>query len=378
MWAVRKHVRVLSYTLICGSALSCANDARRVDSPQELRAAVAAATQPAVQQADRDMAAVLVEHASMNPKAIENLSPADARKQPTVADAVLGVLQDEGKVSPPAEPAMRTVVDKKIKTPGFAIPVRIYTPQTDRPRNAIVYFHGGGWVIGSVDLYDSSCRALADATKSVVISVDYRQAPEHKFPAAYEDAYAALQHVMHNPQEYGFAADGAVAVAGESAGGNLATAVCIMSHQRGGKMPVHQLLVYPVTDFAFDKPSYREHADAKPLNAAMMTWFFNQFLHQPSDGDSPLVSPLRADERLLRALPPATFVLAEIDPLRSDGQLYALKLEGAGVDVESKTYPGATHEFFGMTAVVGKARQAQTFAADRLNAAFTRAQAAAN
>jgi len=355
--------------------LGCAREpggrAERSDTTDERLARQMAATQPFFAKADPQMRTVLVELMSLQPEPLEQLTPDEARRQPTAADAVIGVLQDKGKIAVASDPAVGRVETMKIPGPDGApeIPVRVYTPPGEGPFPVVVYYHGGGWVIATLDDYDSSARALCASANAVVVSVDYRQAPEHKFPAAHEDSYAALQYVMQNaasmkgdPQR--------VAVVGESAGGNLAAAVCIMAKQRGGRMPVHQVLVYPIANYAFDTPSYNEHAQAKPLGKAGMQWFFGHYLNSPSDGANVIVSPARATPDQLRGLPPATIINAEIDPLRSEGEAYAQRLRSAGVDVRQRTYPGVTHEFFGMAGVLDKAKAANTLAVGRLKQAF--------
>lgn len=232
----------------------------------------------------------------------------------------------------------------------------------------IVYLHGGGWVIGSLDAYDASARALAKLCHAMVVSVDYRQAPEYTFPQAHEDAYAVTQYIIQNASKFDADAN-KVAIAGESAGGNMAGAVCLMAKMRGGRMPCHQLLVYPVTAHRTDSPSYQLNANAKPLNKAMMPWFFQTYLKDESNGKNPIFSILSAPD--LSGLPPATVITAEIDPLQSDGHEYATKLKNAGIDVAYKDYAGVTHEFFGAAAVLDEAKNAQQFAADRLNKTFT-------
>ena len=232
----------------------------------------------------------------------------------------------------------------------------------------VVYFHGGGWVIANTDVYDSSPRALASLTKAIIVSVDYRQAPEHKFPAAHEDSFAAYQWVLENAASFG--GDPArIAVAGESAGGNLGAGVSLMARDRKARMPVAELLVYPIAGYDFDTPSYQENATAKPLDKAGMQWFYQQYLNSPKDAQDPRISLVNAD---LHGLPPTTVITAQIDPLRSEGQALAKNLEKAGVKVESKNYDGVTHEFFGMGAVVAEARDAEKFGADGLKKAFAK------
>ena len=326
-------------------------------------------TQAALAKANPQMKAVLDQLQAMNPKPIEQLSAEQARKQPSPTQAVMALMKERGMGASP-EP-VGNVDNRAIPGPNGqgTVPVRVYTPKGDGPFPVIVYFHGGGWVIATLDTYDASCRALANMANCVVVSVDYRQAPEHKFPAAHEDSYAAAQWVINNAGQ--IKGDPArVAVGGESAGGNLAAAVCLMAKDRGGKMPVHQLLVYPIADYAFDTESYRENAEAKPLNKAMMQWFFDKYLSSPSDGQNKYVSIVRAPEQDLRATPPATVITAQIDPLMSEGKAYADKLKAAGVDVAYRHFDGVAHEFFGMGKVVDQANAAQQFAAERLRQAF--------
>lgn len=207
--------------------------------------------------------------------------------------------------------------------------------------------------------------ALTNAAKAVVVSVHYQQAPEHKFPASHDDALAAYRWVLGHQQK--LKGNGKIAVAGESAGGNLAASLCMMARDQGLPAPVHQLLIYPVADTKFDTPSYRENAEAKPLNKAMMEWFFKHAASS-STKDDPRLAILRAEN--LRGLPPATIITAQIDPLRSEGQAYAETLKGAGVPVAYRNFDGVTHEFFGMGAIVSKAKEAQMFAGENLQRAF--------
>jgi acetyl esterase len=355
------------------SAFSCTSTRTSSADARQASASEPPNQQTSLAKADPQMKAVLDSHAKLSAKPIESLSPAEARRQPSATDGVYQLVQDRGDAAPKRLPQVGKVEMRTVAGPGdVQIPVRVYTPKGDGPFPVIVYYHGGGWVIANLDTYDPSCRALCDQAKAVVVSVDYRRAPENKFPAAHEDSYAALQHVMQNAAQFG--GDPArVAVVGESAGGNLATAVCLMAKERGGRMPVHQALVYPIANYAFDTPSYRANQNAKPLNAAMMRWFFQHYLTSPSDGENKLVSPLRASDADLRGLPPATVVTAEIDPLRSEGQAYAAKLKAAGVDVAPQDFAGVTHEFFGMANVVDKAKAAQRFVVGRLQRSFQNA-----
>ena len=314
---------------------------------------------------DAQMQQVLDMLASLGGKPIETLTPEEARAQPTVASAVRLLLREQGKSSEP-EPVSE-VVDRTLPGPAGALPARVYRPEGPGPLPVLLYFHGGGWVIASPDAYDASARALANAAKCVVVSVAYRRAPEHKFPAAHEDCYAAYRWALERADEVG--GDPArVAVGGESAGGNLAAAVSMLARDDGAPVPVHQLLVYPIADYNFDTPSYVAHANAKPLNRPMMQWFFGHYLRSPRDADTPAISPVRV--RDLSGLPPATVITAEIDPLRSEGETLADRLRQAGVGVDFGSYAGVTHEFFGTGAVVDKAAQAVRQAAAGLRTAF--------
>lgn len=315
-----------------------------------------------------DMKAVLDKLGTLGGKPIETLSADEARKQPTPADAVKALLTEKGKSASP--PAVARTDDRKVALEGREIPIRVYTPKGKGPFPVILYFHGGGWVIATIDTYDGSARALAKAINAVVVSVEYRKGPEHKFPAAHDDAFGVYEWVLAHVAE--LQGDPArVAVAGESAGGNLAAATAIMARDRNIAVPVHQLLVYPVAGHDFETPSYKENASAKPLNRPMMEWFFDMYLKSPTDARDPRISLALTPN--LAGLPPATVITAQIDPLRSEGQAYAEALRKAGVPVEHKNYDGVAHEFFGMAPAVGEAKKAQAFAAKRLTAAFKQA-----
>jgi acetyl esterase/lipase len=316
---------------------------------------------------NKEMQAVLDQLALLNPKPIESLTAEEARKQPTATDAVMNLLKVQNKPVVPDDGVK--IESKSIPGADGELEARVYMPKgDDQNRPLIVYFRGGGWVIATLDTYEPSARALAAQTGAVVISVNYRQAPEHAFPAAHEDAYAAVQWAAKNAASLG--ANGSkLAVAGESAGGNLAAAVCLMARDRGGVMPVHQLLVYPVANTTNDDPSTNLYADAKPLNKAMMSWFLKQYAPKPEDAQNKYLNIL-SDTGDTKALPPATVITAEIDPLKSEGEMYAKKLKDAGLDVEYKNYDGVTHEFFGMAAVLDEAKDAEKFAAGRLKDAL--------
>lgn len=315
---------------------------------------------------DSQMQAVLDELAKLNPKPLPSLTAEEARKQPSPADAVKALLTKQGKSLEPE--AVEKVENKTIAGANGSIPIRIYTPKGDGPFPVILYFHGGGWVIADLDTYDASPRALANGSNAIVVSSHYRQAPEHKFPAAHDDAHAAYKWVLENAQEFN-GDPKRVALVGESAGGNLAASVSILAREHKMQMPLHQVLIYPIADNETDKASYIENAKAKPLDLAGMQWFFKQYLKTPADGENRLISLL--DEKNLKGLPPTTVITAQIDPLRSEGSAYVQALKKAGVKTRYQNYKGVTHEFFGMGAVVDKAKEAQKFAAQGLKEAFS-------
>ena len=317
-------------------------------------------------KAEAHMQKVLDALKSLNGKPIETLTPEEARQQPTPADAVKKVLSDMHKSTAPEGGV--TIKDMNVPVDGGNVLVHIYTPEGKGPFPVMVYYHGGGFVIADTNTYDASPRALAKMAKAIMVAVDYRRAPEHKFPTQPNDAYAAYLWTTQHAAEFN-GDPKRVAVGGESAGGNLATVVSMMARDKKAQMPVHQLLVYPVTDNDMNTPSYQRNANAKPLNKPMMAWFFKYYGADPS---SPYALPMKAQS--LAGLPSATIVAAEIDPLMSEGKSYADKLQKAGVKVDYKLYKGVTHEFFGMGAVVPEAKDAEKFAADGLKNAFSMAK----
>lgn len=313
---------------------------------------------------DAQMQAVLSKLAALGPQPIEKLTPAQARQQPTPADAVMALLKQQGKSTAPE--AVGQVINRTIPGPAGQIPVRIYKPVGKGPFPVVVYYHGGGWVIATNDTYDSSARALTNAAQAAVVAVEYRKAPEHKFPAAHNDSFSAYQWVLANASS--FSGDSKrVAVAGESAGGNLAANVSMMARDKGIQRPVHQVLVYPVADNNMNSPSYLQNAMAKPLNKPMMGWFMKHALSSIKQSADPRLSLVDAK---LSGMPSTTLITAEIDPLLSEGLLLGKKLKAAGIKVDERTYPGVAHEFFGMGAAVDKAKQAVTQAGNGLKAAF--------
>ena len=237
------------------------------------------------------------------------------------------------------------------------VPVRFYWPQSVNPLPIVVYFHGGGWVLGDIETYDTSCRALALASGCIVASVEYRLAPEHPFPAPLDDCYAVTKYIADNPHEFGADAS-RLAVGGDSAGGNLAAAVTLLARERGGPDIRFQLLIYPATDFSADTGSVEEFADGHFLTRAGMRWFWKQYAGHAENGLHHLVSPLNADN--LSGLPSAFVMTAECDVLRDQGESYAQRLEEAGVPVRLKRYDGAIHGFFSMAGLLDQGKVAMT------------------
>jgi len=254
-----------------------------------------------------------------------------------------------------------------IPGPAGEIPIRVYSPKVESPSPALIYFHGGGWVLGDLESHDHVCRALANSASCVVISVDYRLAPEHKFPAAVHDSYAAVEWIAERAGELGVDRS-RIAVGGDSAGGNLAAVVSQIARDRSGPSIAYQLLIYPGTDMQMSMPSIDENADGPLLTKAAIQWFVNHYLNGEADRTDPLASPLLASN--LQRLPPAFIITAECDPLRDEGEEYGRRLEEAGVDVDVQRYDGMPHGFFSFGAALDGGRRAFADATSRLRSAF--------
>jgi acetyl esterase len=254
------------------------------------------------------------------------------------------------------------VRDLPLSGPDGSLPVRMYA-DADGPLPVAVYYHGGGWVRGNLDTHDGICRHLAREAGCLVVSVDYRRPPEHPFPAAVEDAYAAVEWVDEHAGTVGGDPD-RIAVAGDSAGGNLAAAVAGMSRDRDGPDLAHQLLLYPVLEHAFDTPSYEAFAEGYLPTRATMRWYWEQYLADPIDGHNPYASPLRA--RSFEGLAPATVLTAGFDPLRDEGRAYADRLREAGVPVDHLEYEEMIHGFLSFPAAIDRANEARDAVADAL------------
>ncbi len=311
-----------------------------------------------------EMAVVMEKLASLGGKPIETLDPKEARMQPTPTDAVMGVMKDNQMAMPPA---LCDTMGKDIPVTGGTTHVRIYTPKDGAASYpVIVYYHGGGWVIADINVYNASSQSLCEQVGAIVVSVEYPKGPEKKFPAAHLTAFSAYEWVLKNASS--FKGDSSkIAVAGESAGGNLAANVSMMARDKKIKLPLYQVLVYPVASNDMNSESYIRYSAAKPLNKPMMAWFVKHALASTAQAADPRISLVKAK---LSGMPPTLIIGAEIDPLQSEGKLLSEKLKEAEVDTDYQLFEGVTHEFFGMSAVVPQAKDAQALATKKLKAAF--------
>ena len=289
---------------------------------------------------------------------VRSLSVADARAADTAEVAGRATGEQE---------QVTDIVERSIPGPGGEIRARFYRPQCASPPPVLVYFFGGGWVLGSLDAADGVCRVLANATPCAVVAVEYRRAPEHRFPAAVEDCYAATSWVADHGAELDIDSR-RLAVGGASAGGNLAAAVTLLARERRAPPLRFQLLVYPPLDHRADTPSRRETADPIFFDRDDLAWCWEHYLARESDGDSPLASPLR--EADLSGLPPALVITAEHDPVRDEGELYAHRLAAAGVPSELVRFEGLVHGFYSMNAELDAAERAQQLTASALRRAL--------
>lgn len=276
---------------------------------------------------------------------------------PPASQMTIKALRDNARERSAALPRedVASVRDYRVPSVSGDVLVRVFTPRVTGAVPALVYFHGGGWVTGDVDTHEGICRTLANAAGCVVASVDYRCAPEFKFPTAADDAYAATCWVAREGATLGVDAS-RIAVCGDSAGGNLAAVVALMARDRGGPRLTFQALVYPVTDCDFDNASYRENADGYLLTRESMQWYWDQYAPGAADRTNPYAAPMRAAS--LAGLPPALVITAEYDPLRDEGEAYATRLAAAGVPVAHTRYPGMIHAFFRFTNSIDAARAA--------------------
>ena len=313
-----------------------------------------------------EMAVVIEKLASLGGKPIETLDAKEARQQPTPTDAVMAVMKDYNIVMP--NPLCDTV-GKQIPVTGGTTHIRIYTPKAGQgkaPYPVIVYYHGGGFVIADINTYNGGAQGLCEQTGAIVVSVEYPKGPEKKFPAAHNVAFDAYQWVLKNAASFN-GNPAKIAVAGESAGGNLAANVSLMARDKKITVPLYAVLVYPVANNNMAAESYTKYATAKPLNKPMMEWFVKNYLNNTSESADPRISLVKAN---LKGFPKTLIIGAEIDPLQSEGKLLADKLKDAGVETDYELYNGVTHEFFGMATVVPQAKEAQGLAAKKLKAAL--------
>lgn len=308
-------------------------------------------------QIDPQMKAVLDQAAAAGGKPFHDMSPAEARQAiETMFAAFRGQPKEVAKIE-----------DRKIPGPAGQIPVRIYTPRGNGPFGVLVFFHGGGWVIGNIETHDVLCRDLTDGAGCVTVSVDYRLAPESKFPAAPDDCYAATKWVAENAGAINADAN-RIAVGGDSAGGNLAAVVSQMARDKGSPKIACQLLIYPATDCANETPSQREFTkDGYILSKADMEWFYSHYL-TAKDKTNPYACPGVAKN--LAGLPPAFVLTAEIDPLRDEGEAYGEALRKAGVKVKAKRYNGVCHGFVSMASMIDLGKQAVAECCGELRAAI--------
>jgi acetyl esterase len=280
--------------------------------------------------------------AALNLKPIKDSTPTEAREAMRTRTAGLGPVED-----------VPAVADHRVPVEGGEITVRLYAPAGVGPHPVLVFYHGGGWVIGDLYTHDGLCRSIVNAAGCAVASVDYRLAPEFKFPVAVEDSYTALKWVAANGPRLGL--DSArLAVGGDSAGGNLAAVMALLARDRRGPRILLQVLVYPVTNHDFGAKSYVENATGYLLTTEDMRWFWRHYLSREEQGQEVTASPLRA--KSLADLPPALVMTAGCDPLRDEGDAYAARLRDSGVPVTVTQYPGMFHGFMRMTRILDQAR----------------------
>ncbi len=297
---------------------------------------------------------VLDQLATLKRPPMQTLTPAEARAQTLAAPRAPG-------------PQVHRVAGGKVPGPGGDIPVRTYTPAGRGPFPGLVYFHGGGWVICNLDTHDGTVRHIVDRAGCVAVSVDYRLAPEHRFPAGPEDCYAATKYVAEHAGELNIDPK-RIAIAGDSAGGNLTAVVALMARDRGGPALVHQVMLYPVIDRNYQTRSYQDNASGYLLTKEMMVWFWDLYLRSPADASHPYAAPIKAAD--LRGVAPATIITAEFDPLRDEGEAYARRLQQAGVPTVCTRYDGMIHGFFGMVEAMDRSRQAMQQVAAALKRAY--------
>jgi acetyl esterase len=281
--------------------------------------------------------------AAMHAPALESMTPDQAR-----------ATYRAGRTNANPEPVDR-VENLEVRGGAGNVGARLYAPSSSDPLPCLVYYHGGGWLFGDIETHDAVCRAFSNLAQCAVVSVDYRLAPEHKFPAAADDAYAALVDVHTRATELGIASN-RIGVGGDSAGGALAAATALRARDLGGPALRLHLMINPVTDYNFETASYTENGEGYFLTAATMRWFWDNYLATEDDGANPYASPLRAES--LSGLPLAVVATAEYDPLRDEGDAYARRIAREGGRVTHLQLAGLTHEFIHMAAIVPACRAA--------------------
>lgn len=274
------------------------------------------------------------------------------RRDPSLPPITLEELRAWGDFWPYlSRPPIHAVADHTAEADGLAVPVRIYRPSAEPGQPVVVYLHGGGWIAGGIELVDGLCRRLSNQIGAVVVSVGYRLAPEHPFPQPLDDVVAVIRWVAD--QADGLGVDGTrIAVMGESAGGNLAAAAAIRVYDEGGPRLSQQVLLYPITDHDFDRPSMLASTDDVGLTRQSLMWFWDLYVPDPAHRDDPLAAPARAPIELLRGVAPAVVVTAGFDPLCDEGNAYALRLVEADVPVVHLRYPTMIHGFVALAEVV--------------------------
>jgi acetyl esterase len=307
---------------------------------------------------DPQVKAYLDQLAAANVQDVPAISVREARAQMEVGAMMLG-----------RPPKVGRIEDTSFSGPAGPVRLRLTAPDGPGPFPALVYFHGGGFAVGSLSSHDHLCRAITNAAGVAVVSVHYRLAPEHPFPAAPDDAYAAAAWLAEPAHAAALGIDPTrLAVGGDSAGGNLATVVARRARDRGGPALAFQLLIYPVTDSVLDTPSYHENADGYLLTRAAMAWYWDQYVPDPARRSDPDAAPLRAAD--LSGLPPALIVTAGHDVLRDEAEAYARRLQEAGVPTRLARYPGMIHGFLRRHALFDQGRVALSEVADALRAAL--------
>lgn len=336
--------------------------------PEAIGADHALAALSPLARADADMRHVLEALASLEGRPVEKCVPAQARQQPGLADALRKILSDQGRGD--EDPAV-TVETRTVETADGPLALRLFRSLATDPTEtvpAILYLHGG-WVVGGLDAYAASARLLARRTGALVVAPLYRQAPEHRFPAGHEDAYAAWLWLIETAEALGVDRD-RVAVAGEGIGANMALNVALTARDEAMLGPTHAALVCPMAGSDLTLPSYAENTGTLPLNTAMVRWLVRHAFASRADLEDRRIDLVRRSD--LGGIAPVTLILAELDPLRSEGEMLAEVLHAQGVGVEATTYDGVTHDFFGLGVMVNKAMFAQSQVVGALNEAFAR------